>query len=155
MNYIARGPKKPVNMTLSEDLVREARRLTEFIGDSRDLAGGARRRRAAQARGQGTSDRRNDPCAERAREENRSLGRRILDALMAQIDVHATSGANSRAAPYVVVVQSARFDRRPSQIVIPLVALSSSNRLDHDLAPRFPIEGQDVRLASPGTRTSP
>jgi len=28
MSYIARGPKKPVNMTLSEDLVREARKLT-------------------------------------------------------------------------------------------------------------------------------
>lgn len=31
MNYIPRGPKKPVNMTLSEDLVREARRLTNNL----------------------------------------------------------------------------------------------------------------------------
>ncbi len=28
MSYIAHGPKKPVNMTLSEDLVRQARALT-------------------------------------------------------------------------------------------------------------------------------
>ncbi len=28
MTYVPRGPKKPVNMTLSEDLVREARSLT-------------------------------------------------------------------------------------------------------------------------------
>ena len=33
MNYVARGPKKPVNMTLSEDLVREARLLTRNLSD--------------------------------------------------------------------------------------------------------------------------
>ncbi len=34
MNYVARGPKKPVNMTLSEDLVREARLLTRNLSDT-------------------------------------------------------------------------------------------------------------------------
>jgi post-segregation antitoxin (ccd killing protein) len=34
MRYIANGPKKPVNMTLSEDLVREARRLTRNLSDT-------------------------------------------------------------------------------------------------------------------------
>jgi len=34
MNYVARGAKKPVNMTLSEDLVREARLLTRNLSDT-------------------------------------------------------------------------------------------------------------------------
>ena len=34
MTYIARGPKKPVNMTLSEDLVREARKLTANLSET-------------------------------------------------------------------------------------------------------------------------
>jgi antitoxin CcdA len=32
--YTASGPKKPVNMTLSEDLVREARQLTHNLSDT-------------------------------------------------------------------------------------------------------------------------
>lgn len=41
MNYVPRGPKKPVNMTLSEDLVREARGLTDNLSETveRLLAG--------------------------------------------------------------------------------------------------------------------
>ena len=34
MNYVARGAKKPVNMTLSEDLVREARLLTRNLSET-------------------------------------------------------------------------------------------------------------------------
>jgi len=34
MNFVPRGPKKPVNMTLSEDLVREARRLTNNLSET-------------------------------------------------------------------------------------------------------------------------
>ncbi len=34
MNYVARGPKKPVNMTLSEDLMREARLLTGNLSET-------------------------------------------------------------------------------------------------------------------------
>ena len=34
MNYVPRGPKKPVNMTLSEDLVREARQLTRNLSET-------------------------------------------------------------------------------------------------------------------------
>jgi len=34
MNYIPRGPKKPVNMTLSEDLVREVRQLTRNLSET-------------------------------------------------------------------------------------------------------------------------
>ncbi len=34
MSYIVHGPKKPVNMTLSEDLVREARLLTRNLSET-------------------------------------------------------------------------------------------------------------------------
>jgi post-segregation antitoxin (ccd killing protein) len=34
MSFIAKGPKKAVNMTLSEDLVREARRLTGNLSET-------------------------------------------------------------------------------------------------------------------------
>jgi antitoxin CcdA len=34
MNFIPRGQKKPVNMTLSEDLVREARRFTSNLSET-------------------------------------------------------------------------------------------------------------------------
>ena len=34
MRRTARGPKKPVNMTLSEDLVREARTLTGNLSET-------------------------------------------------------------------------------------------------------------------------
>lgn len=34
MSYISRGPKKPVNMTLSEDLVKEARLLTQNLSET-------------------------------------------------------------------------------------------------------------------------
>ncbi len=45
---------------------------------------------------------------------------------MAQFDVHATTGRNARGTPYVVVVQSSRFDQRPSRVVIPLVVLNQA-----------------------------
>jgi antitoxin CcdA len=34
MNYVPRGPKKPVNITLSEDLVREARRFSSNLSET-------------------------------------------------------------------------------------------------------------------------
>ncbi len=34
MTYVRRGPKRPVNMTLSEDLVREARALTPNLSET-------------------------------------------------------------------------------------------------------------------------
>ena len=55
MNYVPRGPKRPVNMTLSEDLAREARALTRNLPDTVEglLAGyveAARRQQAKQER---------------------------------------------------------------------------------------------------------
>ena len=46
---------------------------------------------------------------------------------MARFDVHAATGRNTAGTPYVVVVQSARYDRRPGRVVIPLVTLSANN----------------------------
>ncbi len=34
MTYVPRGPKRPVNMTLSEDLVRDARSLTTNLSET-------------------------------------------------------------------------------------------------------------------------
>lgn len=49
MGYVASGPKRPVNMTLSEDLVREARNLTGNLSETVEqlLAEFIARRRAA------------------------------------------------------------------------------------------------------------
>ena len=74
---------------------------------------------------------------------------------MAQFDVHATTGRNTLGTPYVVVVQSSRFDRRPGRIVIPLIVLDSPQRLDATLAPRFRIEGRTVFLNPLGILTVP
>ena len=74
---------------------------------------------------------------------------------MAQFDVHATTGRNTQGTPYVVVVQSARFDERPSRVVIPLLALQTRAELDDDIAPRFRIEGRSVRLNPLGILTIP
>jgi antitoxin CcdA len=37
MSSTTRGPKKPVNMTLSEDLVREARTLTRNLSETVEM----------------------------------------------------------------------------------------------------------------------
>lgn len=34
MNHVARSPKRPVNLTLSEDVVREARLLTRNLSET-------------------------------------------------------------------------------------------------------------------------
>jgi len=51
---------------------------------------------------------------------------------MAHFDVHATTGRYARGTPYVVVVQSSRFDQRPSRVVIPLAVLNASRGLDNE-----------------------
>jgi toxin CcdB len=51
---------------------------------------------------------------------------------MAHFDVHATTGRNARGTPYVVVVQSSRFDQRPSRVVIPLAVLNASRGLGNE-----------------------
>jgi len=34
MTYVPHGPKRPINLSLSEDLVREARKLTSNLSDT-------------------------------------------------------------------------------------------------------------------------
>ena len=64
---------------------------------------------------------------------------------MAQFDVYKI---NRRSAPYVVAVQSARFDRLPTRVVIPFVALRQDRDMfDDNLAPSIRIENIDVMLA--------
>jgi antitoxin CcdA len=55
MTYVPRGPKKPVNMTLSEDLVRDARTLTTNLSDTverllADYVAAEQRKRAEKER---------------------------------------------------------------------------------------------------------
>jgi hypothetical protein len=66
---------------------------------------------------------------------------------MAQFDVHRTTGRARRAAPYLVIVQSARYDRLPARVVIPLIPKPAAGNLDDNLAPAVRIEDSDVILA--------
>ena len=66
---------------------------------------------------------------------------------MAQFDVHMAPGRYRSAVPYVVVVQSGRFDKLASRLVIPLMAVSAQPRIEGlILTPEFTIEGKVVYL---------
>jgi toxin CcdB len=65
---------------------------------------------------------------------------------MAQFDVHATTGRNTAGTPYVVVIQSARYDQRPTRVVVPLITLPADNAGDRTLMPAFEVEGKTVFL---------
>jgi toxin CcdB len=74
---------------------------------------------------------------------------------MAQFDVHAVTGRNAQGTPYVVVVQSSRYDDRPRRVVIPLVVLEQTRNLSSELTPKFKIEGREVWLNPLGIVTVP
>jgi toxin CcdB len=66
---------------------------------------------------------------------------------MAQFDVHRNPGRQRDAIPFVVVVQSRRFDGHARRLVAPLIAAAlPATELYPELAPRFVIEGQRVIL---------
>jgi len=65
---------------------------------------------------------------------------------MAQFDVHRNPGGNQSGIPFIVVVQSSRFDRLATRVVIPLRILRQYGESDPDVAPRFLIAGQEVFL---------
>lgn len=69
---------------------------------------------------------------------------------MSQFDVHANPGRNLRAIPYVVVVQSAAFNRLARRLVIPLLAEDVEEkqvRIPHSATtPRIEIAGQRLVL---------
>lgn len=66
---------------------------------------------------------------------------------MAQFDVHVAPGRDRTAVPYVVVVQSRRFDQLGTRMVIPLMAVRTQPRTEGlRVTPAFTIEGSRVYL---------
>jgi len=66
---------------------------------------------------------------------------------MAQFDVHVAPGRDRTAVPYVVVVQSRRFDKLGTRVVIPLMTVPTQPRTEGlTVTPAFTIEGSLVYL---------
>jgi len=69
---------------------------------------------------------------------------------MSQFDVHRNMGKQRATIPYVVVVQSSRFDRSRRRVVVPLVALDATGAAGKPpasaLNARFEIDGVAVVL---------
>lgn len=69
---------------------------------------------------------------------------------MSQFDVHRNPGRNQLAIPYVVVVQSAAFDKLARRLVIPLLAEGEKEakvRVPYsDTTPSLTIDGQRLVL---------
>ncbi len=65
---------------------------------------------------------------------------------MAQFDVVRNPGRQREHIPFVVLLQSSRFDRAATRLVAPLVLMGFAPRDAHYLAPRFVIDGQEVVL---------
>lgn len=71
---------------------------------------------------------------------------------MAQFDVHRNKGALRESIPFVVVVQSAQFDRYRRRVVVPLVLQTLVPRgtptVGSRMNPTFVIDGVRVVLHS-------
>ncbi len=65
---------------------------------------------------------------------------------MAQFDVFLNPGRQRAAAPFLVVLQNARFDRAPTRFVAPLLLPRFTSTEEHYLAPRFVVAGKEVIL---------
>lgn len=65
---------------------------------------------------------------------------------MPQFDVHRNVGAQRSVIPYVVIVQSRRFDAATRRVVVPLVLASAAPTADPRLNPAFDVEGVRVVL---------
>jgi toxin CcdB len=65
---------------------------------------------------------------------------------MAQFDVHANTGQNRAHIPYVVVIQSRRFDEARTRLVAALRTAPRGTVADPGITPRFRIEGRSVLL---------
>lgn len=63
---------------------------------------------------------------------------------MAQFDVHRNLGREREAAPYLLVVQSARFDRSAGRVVIPLFRAELMRQSDPHFNVRFTVEATSV-----------
>jgi toxin CcdB len=69
---------------------------------------------------------------------------------MAQFDVHRNKGIQKDSIPYVVVIQSARFDSYRRRVVVPLVlrqdALAGASISESRMNPIFSVGGVEVVL---------
>ena len=65
---------------------------------------------------------------------------------MSQFDVHRNIGAGCQTTPFVVVIQSGRFDRSRSRVVIPMIDKRAEPPIDPQLNPSFEIDGRSVVL---------
>ena len=65
---------------------------------------------------------------------------------MAQFDVHANTGQNRADIPYVVVIQSRRFEQARTRLVAALRTAPRGAVADPTLTPRFRVEGKAVIL---------
>ncbi|MBS0394159.1 MAG: CcdB family protein [Proteobacteria bacterium] len=66
---------------------------------------------------------------------------------MAQCDVHRNTGRHADVIPYVVIVQSSRFDGFRRRVVVPLVRATANGKVAlPSLNPSFRIRGAAVVL---------
>jgi toxin CcdB len=65
---------------------------------------------------------------------------------MPQFDVHRNLGAQRAVIPYVVIVQSQRFDASRRRVVVPLVLAAAAPSADPRLNPAFDVGGIRVVL---------
>src|ERR1035437_8897120 len=69
---------------------------------------------------------------------------------MAQFDIHRNKGPRSEAIPFVVLVQSAQFDRYRRRVVVPLVRRSvlpaNTTTVGARMNPTFSVDGIELVL---------
>ncbi|CAO3357050.1 plasmid maintenance protein CcdB [Azospirillum melinis] len=65
---------------------------------------------------------------------------------MAQFDVHRNRTAARSGIPYLVIVQSQRFDASGRRVIAPLLPADRVESTDPSLTPKFLIEGKAVIL---------
>ena len=65
---------------------------------------------------------------------------------MGQFDVHRNPGRTKIAIPFLLVVQSDRWEERPDRVVVPLVLSSEVRYRDKTLNPEFIIDGVAVLM---------
>jgi toxin CcdB len=63
---------------------------------------------------------------------------------MGQFDVHLNQGRTRTSVPFVLVIQSDRYEATTHRVVIPLVLRSELRTPDRNLNPSFTIDGQVV-----------
>jgi toxin CcdB len=63
---------------------------------------------------------------------------------MTQFDIHRNPGRNRAAIPYVVVIQSRRFDQTRTRVVVPLMHAPLQPSMLLEVMPSFHIDGQDL-----------